>query len=89
MMNWGKPKEFGPVTVQGRALRCNVCSNATFWEHQVQLATPLFNFLDLEEWNRVAHCAVCERCGYVHMFIPPHTVREEAPDARPEAEPSA
>lgn len=69
MMNWGKPKEFRPVVVQGTQLRCVVCRHGIFWEHEIQLATPLMNFLDLEEWNRVAHCAVCERCGYVHMFI--------------------
>ena len=71
--------EFGPVTVQGRALRCLVCSHDTFWEHRVQLSTPFFSFLDPDS---TAHAAVCERCGYVHMFIPTGTVRadEKAPD---------
>jgi predicted nucleic-acid-binding Zn-ribbon protein len=81
MFDFGKPKEFAPVVVQGRQLKCVVCGHGIFWEHQIQLSTPLFNFLDLDEWNRVAHCAVCERCGYVHMFIPPHTVRDEAPQS--------
>ena len=79
MIDWGKPKEFGPVVVQGSQLRCVVFGHEIFWEHQIQLATPLFNFLNLDEWNRVAHSAICERCGYVHMFIPPHTVSEVEP----------
>ena len=72
----GAPKQFGPVEVQGRSLKCNVCGHGIFWEHQIQLATPLFDFLNLQAWNRIAQCAVCERCGYVHMFIPPTTFRE-------------
>lgn len=67
-------REFGPVTVQGRALHCILCSHDTFWEHQVQLSTPFFSFLDPDS---SAHAAVCERCGYVHMFIPTATVRDE------------
>lgn len=79
-MVWTTKKEFGPVVVQGKQLRCTVCSHGDFWAHQIQLATPLFNLLDLDEWNRVADCAVCARCGYVHMFIPPHTIAENEPD---------
>jgi predicted nucleic-acid-binding Zn-ribbon protein len=64
--------EYGPVSVQGRALRCLVCSHDTFSEHHIQLSTQVFSFLDPDSH---AHCAVCERCGYVHMFIPSATVR--------------
>jgi hypothetical protein len=32
---------------------------------------PFFSFLDPDS---TAHCAVCERCGFVHMFIPSGTV---------------
>ena len=77
MLDFGKPSHFGPVVVQGIQLRCTICRHAVFWEREVQLPTPLFSFFNLDEWNRVAQCAVCERCGYVHMFIPPHTVRNE------------
>jgi hypothetical protein len=82
MPPFGKPERFGPIEIQGRQLRCTVCSHGVFWEHEIQLATPLFNLLDLDAWNRVAQCAICERCGYVHMFIPPSTFKETeaAPD---------
>jgi predicted nucleic-acid-binding Zn-ribbon protein len=68
--------EVGPVTVQGRALRCNICSHDLFWEHHIQLSGALFGFLDPES---KAHCAVCERCGFVHMFMPSATVKDEEP----------
>jgi hypothetical protein len=35
---------------------------------------PFFSFLDPDS---TAHCAVCERCGFVHMFIPSGTVRSD------------
>lgn len=77
MFDFAKPSQFGPVIVQGIQLICTICKHDIFWERDIQLPTPFFNFLDLDEWNRVAHSAVCERCGYVHMFLPPHTFRQE------------
>jgi hypothetical protein len=73
-------REYSSVTVQGRALRCNVCSHDMFWEHHIQLGSTIFSFLDPDS---AAQCAVCERCGFVHMFIPTATVPVE--DKDPEA----
>ena len=67
--------EIGPVTVQGRPLHCNVCSHDQFWEQHLQLGAGLFSFLDPES---SAHCAVCARCGYVHMFLPKGTIEDDA-----------
>jgi predicted nucleic-acid-binding Zn-ribbon protein len=67
-------REFGPVTVQGRALHCLLCGHSVFWEHRVQLTTPFFSFLDPDS---TAHAAICERCGYVHMFVPTATVPDD------------
>jgi hypothetical protein len=65
-----KPERFGPIEVQGRQLRCAVCSHGVFWEHEIQLATPLLNLLvPMREWHNAVR--ICERCGHVHMFIPP------------------
>jgi len=69
-------REHGPVIVQGRQLRCNVCGNASFWAKQVQLHTPLMTFMNLDAWNRVADCAICERCGHIHWFITPPATEE-------------
>jgi hypothetical protein len=70
--------EFATVTVQGRPLRCNVCSHDMFWEQRIQLSGALFSFLDPDS---AAQCAVCERCGFVHMFIPTGTARVDEPAA--------
>lgn len=77
---------FGPIVVQGRQLRCTVCSHDVFWEHEIQFATPLTELLDPKAWNRSAQCAVCERCGHVHMFISPATFKEaeDLPDGQPQ-----
>ena len=66
--------EIGPVEVQGRPLHCLVCSHDRFWEQHLQLGSALFSFLDPES---SAHCAVCARCGYVHMFLPKGTVEDD------------
>src|SRR6266481_8323129 len=73
--------ERGPVIVQGRQLRCNVCGNTSFWARQVQLHTPMMTFLDLEAWNRVADCAICERCGHIHWFVTPLGAEESSTKA--------
>lgn len=74
----GRDRTYGPIVVAGHQLSCNVCSHGVFWEHQVQLHTPLMTYLDLEEWNRVADCAVCARCGHIHWFLAPASLPEEA-----------
>jgi hypothetical protein len=78
------PERLGPIVIQGRPLRCTICSHGIFWEHEVQFATPITDLLDPGAWNRSAQCAVCERCGHVHMFIAPGTFTqtEETPDSQ-------
>ena len=69
-----KPERFGPINIQGRPLRCGVCDHGSFWEQEIELATPLSNLLTFDAWNGTAQCAICERCGHVHMFISPATI---------------
>jgi hypothetical protein len=69
----GVERHYGPVYVHGEPMRCVVCRHGEFWEHNVQLHTPAASFFNVEFVNRVAHCAVCASCGYVHFFIPTHT----------------
>ncbi|MGY1459861.1 hypothetical protein ACW5F0_14650 [Luteimonas sp. A534] len=66
----GMERQYGPVTVHGHDLRCQVCQHAEFWEHHVQLHTPAATLFNVEFANRVANCAVCAHCGYVHFFLP-------------------
>ena len=79
-------RQIGPVTVQGRPLRCMVCSHDVFWEHHVSLSNPIFSFLDPDS---AAHSAVCERCGYVHMFLPKATIDIDEKNASPASPPPA
>ena len=72
----GTEKRYGPVTVHGEMLRCVVCRHEEFWEHQVQLHTPTATFFNIEYLNRVANCAVCASCGYVHFFLPTNLAPE-------------
>ncbi len=66
----GTERQYGPVTVHGYPLRCQICRHEEFWEHQVQLHTPAATFFNVEFMNRIANCAVCANCGYVHIFLP-------------------
>ena len=66
----GPDRRHGPVTVHGHQLRCQVCRHSEFWEHHVQLHTPAATFFNVEFMNRIANCAVCASCGYVHFFLP-------------------
>jgi len=72
-----RDREYGPILVQGRQLQCHVCGHGIFWAYQIQLHTPLMTFLGAEAWNRLADCAVCARCGYIHSFIPPDSLPQE------------
>jgi len=41
----------------------------------------MMTFLDLEAWNRVADCAICERCGHIHWFVTPLGAEESSTKA--------
>lgn len=69
-------ERFGPIEVQGHSLHCHVCSHSVFWEREIGVAAPISNLLTFDAWSGVAQCAICVRCGHVHMFIAPETFRE-------------
>ena len=86
-MTMPNPERLGPIVIQGRELRCAVCSHSLFWEQEVQFATPITDLLDPEAWNHSAQCAVCERCGHVHMFIAPGTFKQTEASPASESQP--
>lgn len=59
-----------PAQVSGIDLRCEICNHDRFFERQAQLNTAVATFFSLDWANRTARCLVCERCGYVHWFLP-------------------
>ena len=69
-------REVGSVEVQGRGLRCLICSHDMFSQREIDVSAPGLAFFTQHDTR--AHCAVCARCGYVHMFIPPATIPVES-----------
>jgi hypothetical protein len=66
----GLEGEFGPVTVCGHQLSCQVCQHGEFWHQKAQLHSPMATFFNMEFAGRSADCAICENCGYIHWFMP-------------------
>ncbi len=56
------------VTVNGRALRCQVCDFPRFFKREAELTTGS-SFFGQDWTNSKADCLVCEQCGYVHWFV--------------------
>lgn len=54
----------------GRPLRCLICGHDHFRQQSAQLNTAGATFLGLDWANRSAWCFVCEKCGYIHWFLP-------------------
>jgi predicted nucleic-acid-binding Zn-ribbon protein len=51
-------------------LKCLVCAHEFFWHREVRLTEGVLTF-DYPAWkNRYALCLVCEKCGYIHWFLP-------------------
>ena len=82
-------REVGSVQVQGRALHCLICSHDMFSQREIDVSAPGLAFFTQHDSR--AHCAVCARCGYVHMFIAPATipVESDAPAGGPLPEAAA
>ena len=62
-----KPKSY---EVAGNALKCQVCGHDEFERREGQLNTSGMSFLNLDWLNPTALCFVCDRCGYIHWFLP-------------------
>lgn len=57
-------------TVLGAPFKCQVCDHTEFFQREGKIQTTGMTFLDLDWLNKSANCVVCERCGYVHWFLP-------------------
>ena len=63
-------KESERVQVAGLTLRCEICKNDRFWAREAQLNTAVATFFNFDWANPTADCYVCDRCGYIHWFLP-------------------
>jgi hypothetical protein len=64
-------KEAETVVIAGRQLHCTICDHARFWQRRAQLNTAVATFFHFDWLNASAMCIVCEKCGYIHWFLPP------------------
>ncbi|UCF78596.1 MAG: hypothetical protein JSW03_11060 [Candidatus Eiseniibacteriota bacterium] len=58
------------VQVAGTTLHCEICKNELFWKKEAQLNTAVATFFSLDWVDPAATCYVCDRCGYIHWFLP-------------------
>lgn len=56
--------------VVGQPLRCEICHHTRFWQRRAQLNTAVATFFNFDWANPSAECLVCEKCGYIHWFLP-------------------
>lgn len=72
-------REAQPVNVAGIDLRCQVCGGDRFHHRRAQLNSAVASFFSLDWLDAQAECLMCERCGYIHWFLP--MTWSEAPPA--------
>ena len=65
-----KSNTAAPFVTHNKALRCHFCDHDRFFQREGKIQTTGLTFFDLDWLNRSATCVVCERCGYVHWFLP-------------------
>lgn len=58
-----------PIEVNGKTLRCVICSNTLFWTQSAQLNKAVTTFFNLDWTDRSATCFVCSECTYIHWFL--------------------
>jgi|APMI01.1.fsa_nt_gi hypothetical protein len=58
------------VYVESVRLKCAVCGHARFRHRRAQLQSALASFFNVEWTAPSADCYICNRCGYVHWFLP-------------------
>lgn len=62
--------EAKPFNIAGIQIRCEICHHEKFYEREGKIQTTAMTFFELDWANASATCLVCERCGYVHWFLP-------------------
>lgn len=63
-----KQTEPQPVDVNGRPLRCVICSHHLFWITEAQLNKASSSLFNIDWADRSAACFICSECTYVHWF---------------------
>lgn len=58
------------IEIAGKPLVCSHCGNNHFLEKKAQLNTSVLTFFDLDWLNQSASLYACDRCGFIHWFLP-------------------
>ena len=58
------------IEVSGIVLKCQHCGHDEFRSRSAQLNTAGATLLGLDWANQSAACHVCDRCGFIHLFLP-------------------
>jgi hypothetical protein len=66
---FGKP-EAKSYEILGMGLKCQICGHDEFHLRDAQLNTAGMSLMNLDWLNASARCFVCDRCGYIHWFLP-------------------
>lgn len=59
-----------PLVHLDKTLQCHFCGHDHFYQREGKIQTTGLTLLDLDWLNKSATCVVCERCGFVHWFLP-------------------
>lgn len=62
-----KPEQ---VHIADFILHCEVCKHDLFWKKEAQLNTAVLTFFNFDWVDPTATCYVCDKCGYIHWFLP-------------------
>jgi hypothetical protein len=57
------------VEIQGAVLKCLVCGGDKFHQRGSYLKIKPLTFLGAAG-DIPSNCSICDRCGYVHWFLP-------------------
>lgn len=58
-----------PIDVNGKSLRCTVCSHNLFWMREAMLNTQVRTFFNLDWSDKNATCFICAECTHIHWFL--------------------
>ena len=58
------------VEINGKQLFCLVCQHDKFHRRRVLLNTRILTFFHLDWLNKASTSVICDRCGYIHDFLP-------------------
>jgi hypothetical protein len=56
--------------IAGRKLQCTICEHDRFLVRDAQLNTSILTFLGFDWLNKSGRCYICDKCGYIHWFVP-------------------